>query len=239
MISGICDMHCHILPGLDDGVQSVDEAILCLETAVRQGIRSIIVTPHYYPIRYETDVSSVRNAVREMQEICRSLNLPLELYAGMECFYYSGLLEKLQKGEVLTLAESRCVLVEFSPESLYSQIFAGVSELMRGGYIPVLAHFERYECLRDIQRLEELKRIGVMLQMNFDTLLERHGLFGHSPWRKMVRSGAVDLFGSDCHGMNFRPYRVEQAFKWLEKNLDPQLRKRILEENTKKLCNKN
>lgn len=238
MIPGICDMHCHILPGLDDGVQSMDEAIQCLETAVSQGIRSIIVTPHFYPGRYETDAASVLQSVREMQEICRSQNLPVKLYAGTECFYYSGLLDKLRGGEVLTLAGSRYVLVEFAPSCLYSQLFFGILELIRGGYIPVLAHFERYECLQDVQRLEELKRAGVLFQMNFDTLLERGGLFGRSPWRKMVRSGMVDLLGSDCHGMDFRPYRVTQACKWLEKNLDPQLRQRILEDNIQKICNK-
>ena len=74
---------------------------------------------------------------------------------------------------MLTLARSLYVLVEFDPECPYLQLLQGLTELQQGGYYPVLAHFERYKCLRDIQRLYELKNRGIWLQMNFDTLLTR------------------------------------------------------------------
>ena len=145
MTTGICDMHCHILPKLDDGSKSVDETIQAIEEGVRQGIRTMIATPHFYPGRYEADVQTILQKVENIQLICQEQNLPVRLYAGQECFYYSGLLEQLKEGRALTLAGSRYVLVEFSPDCIYSQLFYGLSELIRGGYLPVLAHFERYE----------------------------------------------------------------------------------------------
>ena len=238
MTTGICDMHCHILPKLDDGSKSMDETIRTVQEAVKQGIRTIIVTPHFYPGRYETDAELVLRKVENVQLICQERNLPVRFYAGQECFYYSGLLEQLRTGRVLTLAGSRCVLVEFSPDCIYSQLFAGLSELTRGGYIPVLAHFERYDCLRDETRLRELKDAGVLLQMNFDTLLRRGGLFGKSRWRRFAQQGMVDLLGSDCHGMDFRPYHVDQACRWLEKIVDPKLQLWILEKNVQKILNR-
>ena len=130
------------------------------------------------------------------------------------------------------------MLVEFSVDCMYSQLYGGLCELLRGGYVPVLAHFERYDCLRGEARLKELKQAGVLLQMNFDTLLRRGSLFGKSRWRKLVQSGAVDLLGSDCHGTEFRPYHVDRACEWLEKNVDPKLRQRMLERNVQKILNR-
>ena len=219
MTTGICDMHCHILPKLDDGSKSMDETIRTVQEAVKQGIRTIIVTPHFYPGRYETDAELVLRKVENVQLICQERNLPVRFYAGQECFYYSGLLEQLRTGRVLTLAGSRCVLVEFSPDCIYSQLFAGLSELTRGGYIPVLAHFERYDCLRDETRLRELKDAGVLLQMNFDTLLRRGGLFGKSRWRRFAQQGMVDLLGSDCHGAHHRVPNLAEGRAVIEKKL--------------------
>ena len=97
MTTGICDMHCHILPKLDDGSKSVDETIQAIEEGVRQGIRTMIATPHFYPGRYEADVQTILQKVENIQLICQEQNLPVRLYAGQECFYYSGLLEQLKE----------------------------------------------------------------------------------------------------------------------------------------------
>ena len=161
----ITDMHCHILPGLDDGSKSMEETMEALREASRQGITSVIATPHYYPGRYEPDAGEVLHAWRQVKQRISLEGLPLALYPGQECFYYSGLLEQLEEGEVLTLARSLYVLVEFDPECPYLQLLQGLTELQQGGYYPVLAHFERYKCLRDIQRLYELKsEVGELKQ---------------------------------------------------------------------------
>ena len=104
--------------------------------------------------------------------------------------------------------------------------------------MPVLAYLERVECCRGEEGLKELKQAGVLVQMNVDTLLRRGRLFGKSRWRKLVQSGAVDLLGSDCHGTEFRPYHVDRACEWLEKNVDPKLRQRMLERNVQKILNR-
>ena len=231
----ITDMHCHILPGLDDGSESMDETLEALWEASRQGITAVIATPHYYPGRYEPDAGAVLKAWRQVKRRIQEEGIPIELYPGQECFYYSGLLEQLEEGEVLTLARSRYVLVEFDPECPYLQLLQGLTALQQGGYYPVLAHFERYQCLRDVERLRELKRHGIWLHMNFDTLLLRDGIFHRNPWRRLAAEGMADLFGSDCHGMHFRPYRVQEACAWMEKHLDAQILRRTMEHNIQKI----
>lgn len=231
----ITDMHCHILPGLDDGSKSMEETMEALREASRQGITSVIATPHYYPGCYEPDVSEVLHAWRQVKQRISLEGIPITLYPGQECFYYSGLLEQLEEGEVLTLARSLYVLVEFDPECPYLQLLQGLTELQQGGYYPVLAHFERYKCLRDIQRLYELKSRGIWLQMNFDTLLLRDSIFHRNPWRQLAAEGMADFFGSDCHGMDFRPYRVQKACSWMEEHLSPELLQRTMQSNIQKI----
>ena len=99
----------------------------------------------------------------------------------------------------------------------------------------MLAHFERYKCLRDIQRLYELKSRGIWLQMNFDTLLTRDSIFHRNPWRQLAADGMADFFGSDCHGMDFRPYRVQKACSWMEEHLSPQVLQRTMQSNIQKI----
>lgn len=111
-------------------------------------------------------------------------------------------------------------------------------QLQQSGYKPVLAHFERYECLDHEDRLEELKSRGILLQMNFDTILQKKGLFQKTQWQKMVQNGTVDLLGSDCHGMHFRPYHADKGMKWLVKNVEQPIRREMLINNVKNILRK-
>ena len=130
------------------------------------------------------------------------------------------------------MAGSRFLLIEFDPEVLYSAIETAVGQTVRGGYIPIIAHFERYECLYGRpERLRELKDRGAWLQLNFDRRRERDTLFRKNVWRRYVKEGLVDLLGSDSHGTHFRPLHVAEAFAWLDKHVDADLRERILYEN--------
>lgn len=231
----LTDTHCHILPGLDDGSLNMEETLQVLREAERQNVGRMIVTPHFYPGKYEPGGGVVAAGTRKLQEICRREGISIELYAGQECYYCSELAGWLEEGKVLTLAGSRYVLVEFDPDCPYSQLRQGVGWLQQAGYVPVLAHFERYACLRDGERLGEIKSHGCLLQMNFDTLLLKDRWFHRNPWRELLKTGAVDLLGSDCHGTHFRPLRIERTMEWLESQVDPGLLRQILETNVNKI----
>ena len=234
----ITDMHCHILPGLDDGSESMEETMEALREASRQGITSVIATPHYYPGRYEPYAGEVLHAWRQVKRQLQAEGIPITLYPGQECFYYSELADKLDRGEILTLAGSRYVLTEFLPDCPYVQLYQGLTQLQQRGYYPILAHFERYECLDREDHLHELKNRGILLQMNFDTFTMRKHWFQKNHWGSLLRSGIVDLVGSDCHGTHFRPYHAQESLNWMEKHLKPELRQRILVRNIQKILRK-
>lgn len=228
----LTDMHCHILPGVDDGAENMKETLAVLRVAQEQGIDQMIVTPHYHPGRYLVDSQTVLDTLREVREACIEHNITVRLYPGHECYWFSGLIEALDAGEALTMNGTRYVLVEFEPGTVYSVLQSAVRSLSTSGYIPIIAHFERYECLYNRQdRIDELRSSGAFLQMNFDRLLDKDTFFHRNPWRKMLMNGDVDFLGSDNHGMKFRPLHVDEAAEWMEENVDETLLWEILERN--------
>lgn len=235
MTEGLCDLHSHILPGLDDGAQDMEETMEALKSAYAQGVRTIITTPHHYPERYESSRQAILETLETVRAQCHRANLEIRLLPGQECYYYSELPDKLDAGEVLTLADSRYVLVEFSPDCPYTQLYQGVTRLQQRGYLPILAHFERYRCLEQDAHLQEIHDHGILLQMNYDTFLYRRHSLWKSRWQKLVQSGSVDLLGSDCHGTHFRPCHIQDGVQWLEKHVREEWLEQMLLANTEKI----
>ncbi len=227
----ITDIHCHLLPGLDDGPKSMNETIETLKTAYSQGISAIIVTPHFHPEHCPVTRKEIIKTLMEVEEQRRKEKIPITLYPGQECFYYTGLVKRIRKGEVLTLCNSSYVLVGFSPDVPFSMLRRGLDDLRNGGYTPVLAHFERYQCLLKDENLTEIKDSGVLLQMNFSTLKKKNLFLPEGHFRPLARKGVVDFFASDCHGTEYRPMNIMEEVKWMEKRMNPQLMKKCLVEN--------
>ena len=232
----ITDMHCHILPGVDDGPATMGESLATLKEAQRQGIGAMIVTLHFHPGRYAVTAEQALASLERVKRHAAAEGLKIKLYPGQECYYYSGLLEQLEAGNVLTMNGTAYVLVEFEPETQYSTITHAIRELRGSGYKPIIAHYERYQCLyQRRERLEELRKAGTMLQLNFGRLIGKGSFFRPNEWRKLLKDGYVDFLGSDTHGMKFRPLHVAEAMEWLYEGVGLELRKRIMTQNIKLL----
>lgn len=229
-------MHCHVLPGVDDGPATMDEAVATLRNARQQGIEDMIVTPHFHPGRYVVTASQIMDGIRRLQRRIDAEEIDIHLYPGQECYYYSGLIDQLDAGNALTMNGTKYVLVEFDTETQYSAVTSAIRELRMSGYKPIIAHYERYRCLYQRgERLEELRENGALLQLNFDALKDRGRLLRPNIWRRLLKQGYVDLLGSDTHGMKFRPLRITRAIEWLETDVEPGIRERIICRNPGKL----
>lgn len=226
-------MHCHILPGVDDGPATMDESLRVIKESWRQGVRCMIATPHYHPGRYVVDSKQVLEKVQAVREACQKREIPIWILPGQECYWFSGLMDALHDGHALTLNRTSFVLVEFEPDVLYSILQHAVRSLKSNGFQPLIAHFERYGCLYGRQdRLEELRREGAFFQLNYDRLLDRDSLFHRNPWRRLFLQGYVDYLGSDTHGMEFRPPHIDRALEWIEEQVPEELCWEILVRNT-------
>ena len=232
----IVDMHCHILPGVDDGPATMKETLATLREAENQGIEAMIVTPHFHPGRYVVTAEKALAALAKVKSEAENAGMEIDLYPGQECYYYSGLISELESENVLTMNSTRYVLVEFEPETQYSTITFAVRELRDNGYKPIIAHFERYRCLyQRKERLAELRKHGAKLQLNYDRLIEKGNFLHPNGWRKLLKDGYVDFLGSDTHGMKFRPLHVDRAMDWLELDVRAEIVEKIMDENISRL----
>ena len=214
----IFDVHAHVLPGVDDGAEDMDEAERLLLSAASQGVREVIATPHYSR-RRGTDRERLQELAVQLQERMSRHDPQFRVYLGQETYYHEELPERLKEGQALTMAGSRYVLMEFDTAVLYTTLSRGVRRLAEAGYVPVLAHMERYRCLRDEDRIRETAKYGCVMQMNYDSI-RGHWFQPEVRWcRKQVLDGTIQLLGTDMHRRDFRPPEITEAVRWLSKNL--------------------
>lgn len=216
----IIDIHAHILPKVDDGARSLKEACRMLQMAVSQGVTAVIATPHYSRRR---ELQHLEELVCSVQQEMRKEHPDFTVYPGQETYYHEELPARLLEGKASTMAGSRYVLVEFDPGDSYERIFRGIRALLTAGYFPILAHIERYECLRKEERLQELGSGGCIFQMNYGSLKGR--LFDSDVrWcRRQVSLGRVQLLGTDMHRTDFRPPEIAEPMRWLENHIKEEL----------------
>ncbi|MEO9475699.1 MAG: CpsB/CapC family capsule biosynthesis tyrosine phosphatase [Cyclobacteriaceae bacterium] len=194
------DIHSHLLPGIDDGVKSYDEAIEILQNFQSLGYRKIITTPHIYPEVYPNTPEIIREKFSVLQKKGRSYGLSLELDYAAEYFMDQHFLAAIKSGdEILSFSEGH-VLVE-TPFYTRPMIFDEVMfELKARGFKPVFAHPERYQYLeKDLSWLRSLHQQDIKLQVNLPSL---EGAYGEAPRKiakKLINESLVSFFGSDIH----------------------------------------
>lgn len=230
------DMHCHLLHGVDDGSQSLEESIAALNMAEEQGVSEIILTPHFQPEK-PVPVKLLRERFEELKKAAEDDGLDIKLHLGQECLYHTDLVNRLDAGDALTLADSDYVLVEFLTDVSYKSLIRGLDELMDNGYLPILAHYERYGCLSSIDKVEEVKHRGTMLQINSNTLLSKGGLFRKNPYHRDMKLFLPDFVASDCHGATWRSYNLPPVFDWMENNLSEGYMEALLQDNPMRVLN--
>ncbi len=232
MVNGFVDLHSHILPGVDDGSRNIEETIRMLGIAYAEGITTIIATPHYMAGAKNIPAEQLRSLCNEVQKEAMKINPNMRILPGNEIYYSESVLEAIKAGEALTLADSRYILVEFSPREAFNNMFRGLSGMISAGYLPIVAHIERYGCLhRNRTKVEELINLGCYLQMNGSSLIG--GLLDSNAkyHRKLVDQGLIHFLGSDCHDDKVRVPMMARAWKQLHKKCDEEVLNRIFNEN--------
>lgn len=200
------DLHCHILPGVDDGPATFDESIAMARLAVADGITTIVATPHLdSTYRYPTP-TLIRDLTARLNQRLQAENLPLTVLPGAEVQASGELVEAVQAGRVMTVADrGKYVLVEFSstihatyaPELLFRLQLAGIT--------PIIAHVERVALLRSRpELLDDFRTRGYILQVNADSLAGRSGWSLRRQAQSFVKQGLVSVVASDGHNVKDR-----------------------------------
>ena len=224
----ITDIHCHILPGVDDGAADWDTSLEMLRRSWEAGVRSLIATPHYLPWRKTITAHAIPDLCRELTERARQeLGIAPQIWPGQELYFHRDILDDLAAGKALPLAGSRYVLVEFDEEAPWSEIRLAADQFRRSSWRMIAAHVERYSALRDDEHLRDLLAAGALLQSNADEMT--HGfLNGTTRWlKKRYAAREIRYIGSDMHNLTDRPPLDRAALHWTEK-LEEDYRRGIL-----------
>lgn len=209
------DIHSHILPEIDDGAKSTDEAIKILEMMSSQGITDVIATPHFYPDtdNLEDFLSRVKAAYITLSDAAAGKDLP-KLYRGCELHYFSGI-SNSESLENFTLGNSKHLLLELSYDCIDQSLFWEILSLRdRCGITPIIAHIERYYKSRNYKKL-----LTFIKEEKIETQVNCTAVFS-SPYRrvvkKLIKQELVTYIATDTHSVNLRPPYFDTALEFIK-----------------------
>ncbi len=212
-MKGFTDIHTHLLPGADDGSESMSQSLRLLRMAWENGTRTLVLTPHYRGHYKKNTPAMLRENFEWLKEMAGAELPGMQLYLGQEISYENDAPEAMHSGRVLTMNGSRYALLEFRTNSLRSQLINGVSETIRCGFTPIVAHVERYDISRTDQTLvDELLDMGALLQLNADSVMGTNGFGVKRFCHKLLLDGKVHFIASDAHDTTRRPPLLRECF---------------------------
>lgn len=231
-MNGFTDIHTHILPGVDDGAQEMAEALGLVKLAWENGTRTLILTPHYRGIYKKNTPEQLR---QRFELFCGTVSRQfpgMRLYLGHEIYYQVAVPERLAQGIVLPMCDSQYALLEFSGNSRRSQVVTGVSETTRNGFVPIIAHAERYEVFRkDRTLVNEVLEMGALIQLNADSVMGVHGFGVKRFCHELLKKEQAHFIASDAHDAKNRPPLLRKCFLYVHKKYGAEYAARVFYHN--------
>ena len=226
------DIHCHCLPGLDDGPETLADALDLCRALAADGITTVIASPHQLG-RYDgiNTATRIRDTLARLQEELRSAAIPLELALGADVRIDERVMRLIDRGEVLTVGPAgRHLLLEL-PHSHFVDPLSTITALTDRGVQTIMTHPERHRYLAgSAQRLAAWIEAGAALQITAGSLIGEFGaLAAQEAWR-MVDAGMVSLVASDAHDAT-RPPRMSMALEILAQRVSREFARAVCLEN--------
>jgi protein-tyrosine phosphatase len=206
------DLHCHMLPAIDDGAVDLEMALEMARMAAEDGIRTVACTPHIYPGMYENTLPGIRAAIAAFQAELDARAIPLKLTEGPDVHLVPGLLEGIREGRVATLGGSRYLLLEPPHHVAPPRFEDSVFELMAAGYVPVITHPERLSWVEDQYKVfVALSERGAWMQVTAGALTGRYGKRVQYWGERFTGEGHTMLLATDAHHPRRRPPLLAEA----------------------------
>jgi protein-tyrosine phosphatase len=216
----LIDLHCHLLPGIDDGSPDLQTSLAMARMAVADGIVTTACTPHIFPGRYDNSRQTIEWSVEALRTALAAEAIPLQLVVGADTHLVPGLLGRLRRGEVPTLAGSAYLLIEPAHHVIPPDFEQSVYDLLAAGYLPLITHPERLTWIGDYYDIfRRLVERGAWMQITSGSLTGRFSSGARYWGEKMLDEGLVHLLATDAHGLGKRPPCLAEgrfaAEKWV------------------------
>ncbi len=230
----LSDIHCHVIYGVDDGARNLYESLEMLKKAASQGVGTVIATPHFRHEMFDYPLPKIASNFEELKE--KAGEIGIKLYLGCEYHVNSDIIGDIRSHRVHTMCDTKFVLCEFSYLTEFEYMRKYVSELVSNGFMPIIAHAERYKVFMDsIYSASELKSLGAMIQVNCDSVLGLSKRILKKTSRNMLKYEIADFVASDAHGIDYRPCRIEKCYELISKKYSAEYADLLFKENPKKI----
>jgi tyrosine-protein phosphatase YwqE len=209
----IVDLHSHLLPGLDDGVKSMEESMSCLIALSSLGYKKVITTPHIMTPYYPNEPEQISVAAEEVKETLIKRSIDMELEVAAEYYLDDYFFDLLDRGNKLLTLPGNLVLIELSMVAKPGFLMESIFRILSKGLTPIIAHPERYLYFRgEMHIFEKLKLSGCLFQLNLMSLTGYYGSSVKKMAGVLLASGLIDYLGSDLHNSAQLP-ALNSSFK--------------------------
>lgn len=216
--TNITDIHIHLLSGVDDGAKDENRMYEMLDAAYADGTRVICATPHFHPGFWGDNKEASSKSFDKLKSYAEKYD-DLQLYIGNEIRYSPNCLEWIENGMCRALNNTRYVLIDFLEDDKADYIVSSTLKVLNTGYVPILAHAERYEEFHgDFREIIQLKQCGVVIQIDAQSPLGGWGRGSKKRSRKIIGNHLADIVASDAHNVSSRPPQMSNCYNYVVKN---------------------
>lgn len=230
------DIHSHLIPGIDDGSETLDESLRILHAMESLGVNDVVLTPHYSVRRgYKLPKETVISSFDMLRDECVRDGIGINLYLGCEIEYSSVIPRMLRGGKLLTLGGTKYVLLEFAPYALFDDILGAVHRVIQVGYIPIIAHVERYRpFMEKIGNIEYIKHFGALVQVNVNSIISTN--FSMKRFiKKILKKQVVDFIAGDVHSDLYTQLQLKRCTEVISKFSSGEYADKIMFGNARKI----
>ena len=207
------DIHCHLAPGIDDGANSWDDCLAMAKMAAADGIKTVVVTPHQLGNYSHNSGDAIRDLAVKVQDFLHSHRVPLRILPGADVRIESGMVTRLRRGDVLTLADRRRHVLLELPHELYLPLEPLLAELSAAGMVGILSHPERnLGILSNPSLIGPLVDGGCLMQVTAGSVLGAFGPRVQKISEDLLSAGLVHFISTDAHGTRSRRPLMRKAF---------------------------
>ncbi len=230
------DIHCHILPGVDDGSPNMETSLKMLRTALSEGTKGMILTPHHKPMHHNVSPEHLIDYTNELMEEAHRQGIKVQLFPGNEIYYSDSAVRELESGRASTLGDSDYVLIEFHPTDMYKTIHNALYTVQSAGFVPILAHVERYaDMVKHIKYVDELVEMGIYIQVNANSVMGKYGLGIRHFTRELLKKQMVHFVATDAHDNGSRAPHLLECRDYVESKLGEKYALEIFHDNAMKV----
>lgn len=228
------DFHSHILPNIDDGARDLSESISMINEAKNAGFTKIISTSHYIDGYYETDEEQRINLINDVKQNIQGI----EIYLGNEIYITSQMIDLIENKKASTINNSKYILFELPMNAKTIDVKEVVYRLIEKGYVPIIAHPERYKYIQDnINYAIELSEMGVLFQSNYGSCIGMYGSSAKKTQKKLLQEGLIQFLGSDVHMPGQIYPQIPKVLKKLRKIISESELEQLTTINPQKVLN--